>query len=88
MPLGDPQRDQALAQHVLHRLAEAEVDAERERADELRQPHVRAIQIAAHECRLRLAAAEVKFGHVDKRAVQGLATWTNTDVLGRERLPP
>ena len=37
-PLGEPQRDQALAQHVLHRLAEAEVDAERQRRDELRQP--------------------------------------------------
>ena len=30
--LGEPQRDQALPQHVLHRLPEAEVDAERERA--------------------------------------------------------
>ena len=35
--LGEPQRDQALPQHVLHRLPEAEVDAERERGNELRQ---------------------------------------------------
>jgi hypothetical protein len=26
-PLGDPESDQALAEHVLHRLAEPEVDA-------------------------------------------------------------
>src|SRR5215467_23688 len=31
------QRDPALAQHVLHRLAEAEIDTKRQRADELRQ---------------------------------------------------
>ena len=30
-PLGEPQRDQALSQHMLHRLPEAEVDPERER---------------------------------------------------------
>ena len=40
-PVGEPQRDHALAQHVLHRLAEAEIDAERERRDELREPHLR-----------------------------------------------
>ena len=40
----EPQRDQALAEDVLHRLAEAEVDAERQRRDELREPHVRAIR--------------------------------------------
>ena len=34
-PLGQPQRDQALPQHVLHRLPEAEVDAQRQRRDEL-----------------------------------------------------
>ena len=45
-PLGEPQRDQALPQHVLHRLPEAEVDAERQRGDELREPDVRAIGLA------------------------------------------
>ena len=35
--LGEPQRDQALPQHMFHRLAEAEVDAERECGDEFRQ---------------------------------------------------
>ena len=44
--LGQPQRDQALPQHVLHRLPEAEVDAERERGDQLRQPDLRAIDLA------------------------------------------
>ena len=39
-PLGEPQRDQALAQHMLHRLAEAEVDPERKCGDELRQANV------------------------------------------------
>jgi len=39
--LGDPQRDQALAQHVLHRLAEAEIDPEGQRTDQFRQAHVR-----------------------------------------------
>ena len=34
-PLGQAAGDQALPQHVLHRLAEAEVDAERQRGDEL-----------------------------------------------------
>jgi len=41
-PLRDPQRDQALAQHVFHGLAEPEVDAERQRGDQLRQPDARA----------------------------------------------
>jgi hypothetical protein len=34
------QRDEALAKHVLHRLTEAEIDAERQRGDELRQPNL------------------------------------------------
>jgi hypothetical protein len=38
-PLREPQRDHALTQHVLHRLPEAKVDAERKRSDELGQPH-------------------------------------------------
>ena len=47
-PLGQPQRDQALAQHVLHRLPETEVDAERERGHQLRQPNLRAIGCSRH----------------------------------------
>ena len=35
--LGKAERDPALAQHVLHRLAEPEIDAERQRTDELGQ---------------------------------------------------
>src|SRR5207253_5545113 len=38
-PLGQPQRNQALTLYVLHRLSEAEVDAERKRGDELRQAY-------------------------------------------------
>jgi hypothetical protein len=51
-PLREPQRDEALAQHVLHRLPEAEVDAERERGDELRQPNMRTICLAGQRPRL------------------------------------
>ena len=47
-PLGEPQRDQALPQHVLHRLPEAEIHAERKRGDELRQPDVRTIGPHGH----------------------------------------
>ena len=39
--VGEPQRDHAFAQHVLHRLAEAEIDAERQRRNELRETHLR-----------------------------------------------
>ena len=46
--LGEPQRDEALPQHVLHRLTEAEVDAERERGDELGQPNRAPISKVAH----------------------------------------
>ena len=51
-PLGEPQRDQALAQHVLHRLPKAEIHAERQRGDELGQPDVRAIGPPGHRPRL------------------------------------
>lgn len=36
--LGQPQGNQALAEDVLHGLAESEVDAERQRGDDLGQP--------------------------------------------------
>ena len=53
-PLGEPQRDEALPQDVLHRLPEAEVDPERERGNELRQADLRAIAPAGHLlCHLR-----------------------------------
>jgi hypothetical protein len=39
--VSQPQRDQALAQGVLHRLAEPQVYAERERRDKLCQPGLR-----------------------------------------------
>ena len=57
--IGEPERDQALPQHVLHRLTESEVDTERQRRDELRQADGRAIGIAAHGRSLRLAASSV-----------------------------
>ena len=38
-PLGQAQCDQTLTEHVLHRLAEPEVDPERKRGDELREPN-------------------------------------------------
>ena len=37
--VGQPERNQAFAQDVFHRLPEAEIDAERERRDELRETH-------------------------------------------------
>ena len=43
--------DQALAQHVLHRLAETEIDAERERGHELGQSSVRAIHFGCRGAR-------------------------------------
>ena len=46
--LADPQRDAALAQHVLHRLAEAEVDPERQRGQQLGQPHRCRIGLVTH----------------------------------------
>ena len=47
-PFGDTQRDQALAEHVLHRLAKAEIDAERKRRDQLCQADLGTIRIAGH----------------------------------------
>ena len=47
-PLGKPQSDQTLPQHVLHRLPKAEIDAERERGDELRQADVPTIGPVIH----------------------------------------
>ena len=41
-PLGQPQRDQALAQHVLHRLAHAEIGRQRQDAEQFGQADVRA----------------------------------------------
>ena len=60
--LGEPERDQALPQDVLHRLPEAEVDAERERGDQLRQPHPRAVVPARHAPRLLLPPGRDKRG--------------------------
>ena len=39
--IGEAQRDHALPQHVLHRLPEAEIDAQRQGRDELREPYLR-----------------------------------------------
>jgi hypothetical protein len=50
--LAEAQRDEGLAQHVLHRLAEAEVDAERQGRDELRQADVGAVGLGSHAASL------------------------------------
>ena len=47
-PLSHPQCDQALAQHVLHRLPEAEIDPQRQRGDKLGEPNVRPIRCPVH----------------------------------------
>ena len=57
--VGEPQRDQALSQHVLHGLSEPEVDAERQRRDELGEAHGRTIGLAAHRRSLRLNVSHV-----------------------------
>ena len=51
-PLRESQRDQALAQNVLHRLAEAEVDPQRERRHQLRQADASTISIVVHRWRV------------------------------------
>jgi hypothetical protein len=50
--VSEPERDQALAQHVFHRLAEAQVHAERQRRDQLSQRDLRAAGPPAHRPRL------------------------------------
>ena len=44
--LGKPQRDQALTEHMLHRLSKAEIDPEGQRSNELRHPDVDAIGLS------------------------------------------
>ena len=47
--ISQPQRDQALAQDVFHRLAEPEVHAKRQRRDKLSQPDLRLAGTAPHQ---------------------------------------
>ncbi len=66
--LGEAERDQALPEHVLHRLAEAEVDAEGERGEELGEG-------AAGGKRLRWHRGQViADGGLSKSAFRGLST--------------
>src|SRR4051794_3295750 len=61
--VGEPHRDQAGAQHVLHGLAETEVDGERERGDQLgaprppdggtRRPHPRTVAMRVRDLQAR-----------------------------------
>ena len=48
-PLGNPQGDQALPQDVLHRLAEAEIDAQRQRGHDLGEPNRRTLGCGDHQ---------------------------------------
>ena len=48
-PIGQPNRDQALAQHVLHRQTHAKIRSERQRGQQLRQPHPLASGQRTHE---------------------------------------
>ena len=80
-PLGEPQRDQALAQDVLHRLPEAEVDAERQRRDELRQPDVWPIARASASARLREAEVDLARGRVGPARGDDLAARVEVDPL-------
>jgi hypothetical protein len=56
--LGQPHRDQALAKHVLHGLAETEVYAQRKGSHQLRQPNLRTIDLAGHVRRRQLVPSE------------------------------
>jgi len=47
--VGQPQRDQALPQDVLHRLTEPQVDAERQCRDQLSQPGARYVGTLSHQ---------------------------------------
>ncbi len=47
-PLAQSQRDQTLAQNVLHRLAEPQVNAERECTDKLGKTNMLTTQLSAH----------------------------------------
>jgi hypothetical protein len=49
---GQPQRDQALPQDMLHRLAEPQVDAERQRRDQLSQPDAPDVRTPSHRVSL------------------------------------
>src|SRR6266516_8028193 len=70
--LCEPKRDQALAQDVLHRLPEAEVDPEREPGDELRQAHLCAIGSPGHTPRLvQLDGLRRCFTAIGERALPG-----------------
>ena len=51
-PIRHPQRDQALTQHVLHRLPEPEVDSERPRGHELGKANWLGARFAGHRRRL------------------------------------
>jgi len=60
-----PQRDQALPQDVLHRLPEPQVDAERQRRDQLGQPRARSTDTLSHQASLtfpRLAGGRAEDG--------------------------
>ena len=70
-PLGDAQRDQALAQHVLHRLAEAEVDPERERRDELGQPNGRPFGVAGRARDVGRSLRDRSLGSDDSTRTRG-----------------
>ena len=48
-PFGHAEPDQTLAQHVIHRLPDAEVDPERERRDQLGQAHLAIGALHGHE---------------------------------------
>ena len=82
-PLGQPQRDQALPQHVLHRLAEAEVDAERKRRDELGEADRCARQCATGRdySRRRSATSVSVSGRRAATAIAALAVVADIAVL-------
>lgn len=68
-PLGKPDRDQALAHNVLHRLTEPEIDTQRQRSHELRQTNRLKVGAVGH--------GDVKATRVADRQAPGAAGATD-----------
>src|SRR5689334_1513437 len=84
--LGEPQRDEALAEHVLHRLPEPEIDPERQRSDDLGKAHpthgryhanilAKGRTIAAQLARPARSPGRCRYASVSSANVETLRLW-------------
>ena len=74
--LSEMQRDEALAKYVLHRLTEAEIDTERQRGDELRQPDAGALR---RNCVVHSRHHSVASGHLNCELCGQRATYRGAE---------